>query len=78
MRVAMVPGGFAAGSQQLIRLESPGLSKGADSRVFMLCLLICATPAASAEICSLRVLKVGAFVDSLQIKIHPLVQSMLF
>lgn len=74
----MVPGGFAAGSQQLIPLESPRLSKGADSRVFMLCLLICATPAASAEICSLRVLKVGAFMDSLQIKIHPLVQSMLF
>lgn len=74
----MVSGGFAAGSQQLIPLESPGLSKGGDSRVFMLYLLICATPAASAEICSLRVLKVGAFMDSLQIKIHPLVQSMLF
>lgn len=73
-----MPGGFESGSQQLIPLESPGLSKGGDSRVFMLYLLSGATPAASAEICSLRVLKVGAFMDSLQIKIHPLVQSMLF
>lgn len=72
----MLPGGFAAASQ-LIPLESPGLSKGASSCVFMLYLLICAAPAASAEICSLGVLKVGVFMDSLQIKNHLLVQSVL-
>lgn len=73
----MLPGGFAAASQQLIPLESPGLSKGAGSCVFMLYLLICAAPAASAEICSRGLLKVGVFMDSLQIKIHLLVQSVL-
>lgn len=73
---AMVPAGFASASQ-LIPLESPGLSKGVGSCVFMLYLLICAAPAASAEICFLGVLKVGVFMDSLQIKIHLLVQSML-
>lgn len=78
MSGSLCAGGFAPGSQPLIPLESPGLSKGADYAVFMACLLICVIPAASAEICSLGFFRVGAFMDSLQIKINLLVQSTLF